>query len=335
MNKHSKYFLFLSFVNIFFTLFVVLNKYTHNGLSISEFNIFVIGNLIELGLFLLFFVLLFILWKTPSIHVGHFRTLALISIFIIIPLIVVFILNTVNFQFEALYLFGYPLRKILPALLYLISFISYLLTILIFIYLIKGRKIYSYIYSVVTLLILIFFIILLPFTWSILNKNSDGNNLKGDIGVILGAAVYRNNNPSPIFIARIEKGASLLKQKRVKKLYLTGGNAPGEISEALSAKNYLIENFNINNSDLVIEELTATTNEQIRYFKKLYSSLNYKPNIIFISDDFHLLRIKEMVKFYNFDAKVIPSGYNLNYKKSLYYRFRDSISLLLFWLFGI
>jgi hypothetical protein len=57
--------------------------------------------------------------------------------------------------------------------------------------------------------------------------------------------------------------------------------------------------------------------------------------LIIISDEFHLKRVEEMLDFYEINAKVVPSGYKLNFQKSLYYRIRDSIGLILFWLFAI
>ena len=151
----------------------------------------------------------------------------------------------------------------------------------------------------------------------------------------MGAAVWSKNKPSPIFSRRIDKGADLLLKNKIKRLQLTGGNAPGEISEARAAFNYITKYYNLKTENILIEETTSTTNEQIRFMRNKVVNSNDRNSIVFISDQFHLKRISEMADFYNLNAKVIASEYKLNYQNSLYYRFRDSIGLVLFWLFAV
>ncbi|MFN3478156.1 MAG: FAD-dependent oxidoreductase, partial [bacterium] len=57
--------------------------------------------------------------------------------------------------------------------------------------------------------------------------------------VVLGAAVWSDNKPSPILAARVDKAIDLMKNFNVEKVYFTGSNAPGELSEAEVALNYL------------------------------------------------------------------------------------------------
>ena len=66
----------------------------------------------------------------------------------------------------------------------------------------------------------------------ILNK-SDKN-----IGVVLGAAVWSGNIPSPTLSARVDKALELLEQGFVGKIVLTGGKAPGELPESEVAYEY-------------------------------------------------------------------------------------------------
>ena len=99
--------------------------------------------------------------------------------------------------------------------------------------------------------------------------------------------------------------------------------------------NYLIERHKLDSNSILIEEFTSTTNEQIRYIRNNFIKEKPSSNFIFISDEFHLMRITEMAKFYGLKAKVVSSEYKLNFQKSLYYRVRDSIGLILFWFFAI
>ena len=89
------------------------------------------------------------------------------------------------------------------------------------------------------------FLLSFLFTFKIDKYNSQKDKTNFDYGIILGAAVWSGNKPSPIFRGRIKKGAELFKQKIINKIHLTGGNAPGEISEAKAALNYLVSNYKI------------------------------------------------------------------------------------------
>jgi len=183
----------------------------------------------------------------------------------------------------------------------------------------------------------VFFIIVFSVSYTFFFDEYDYTNVDNrcDYGIILGAAVWSDNRPSPIFKGRIEKGAILYKAQMIERIQLTGGNAPGEISEAKAAHDYLIEKYNIASRDILIEEVTSTTNEQLRYIKTHFSKNNNNLDFVFISDSFHLKRIEEMIDFYEINAKVVPSEYKLNFQKSLYYRLRDSIGLILFWFFAV
>ena len=121
---------------------------------------------------------------------------------------------------------------------------------------------------------------------------------------------------------------------KIKKIHVTGSNAPGEISEAEAARNYLIE-LGISKKDILFESVTSTTSEQIKFIKNELVKKQGMNKILIISDQFHLKRVLEMCRFFNVKAEGIESGYKLNWKKLLYYRLRDSIGLLLFWLFAI
>ncbi|MBI9070339.1 MAG: YdcF family protein [Melioribacteraceae bacterium] len=169
------------------------------------------------------------------------------------------------------------------------------------------------------------------FALKYINGNFSG---KSEIAVVLGAAVYRDNKPSPILKGRIEKAKELIQNNEIGKVQLTGGKAPGEITEGMCAYNYLIEK-GIDEDKLLLEEDTKTTSEQIRFIKNNLVNKKGFDKIIVISDSFHLVRILEMSKFFNINVMCVASDYKLNWEKHFYYKIRDSIGLLLFWFFAI
>ncbi len=155
-----------------------------------------------------------------------------------------------------------------------------------------------------------------------------------DIAVVLGAAVWNKNEPSPIFKGRIDRALELHTLYNVDKIQLTGGSAPGEITESEAALRYLDQN-GVSLQNIFYEVETTTTSEQIRFIKdELVDKKKYK-RILIITDHFHLRRVMEICNFFHVDAYGISSEYKLNWEKLIYYRMRDSVGLILFWFFAI
>ena len=134
--------------------------------------------------------------------------------------------------------------------------------------------------------------------------------------------------------SRVDKAFELYNDKNIQKIQLTGGNAPGELSEAEIAYDYIITK-NIDTSDIWIEKNTTSTTEQIQFIK---SRLSTKPginDIVVISDSYHLPRVKEIADFYLLDIKVASSDLDLRFDSKLYNKVRESAAILIFWFFAI
>jgi uncharacterized SAM-binding protein YcdF (DUF218 family) len=119
----------------------------------------------------------------------------------------------------------------------------------------------------------------------------------------------------------------------VNKIYLTGSNAPGELSEAEVALNY-IKLKRKDNSEIFLEKETTSTSEQIQFIKKKIISIP-EENVIVISDSYHLVRVKEISKFHNIKIEVTPSDLSLSFKSALYNKIREALALTVFWFFAI
>ncbi|MDR0525241.1 MAG: YdcF family protein [Spirochaetaceae bacterium] len=115
-----------------------------------------------------------------------------------------------------------------------------------------------------------------------------------DVAVILGAAAY-HNNPSPVFKERINHGLWLYKQGYIKKLIFTGGKSPNApFSESEVAKKYAIAN-QIPDEDILIEEYSRTTYENILYAADIINAYNFKTALL-VSDPLHLKRAMVIAK---------------------------------------
>ena len=116
----------------------------------------------------------------------------------------------------------------------------------------------------------IIMILLFFFAFIYLSRNLSPDhttNSTKNVAVVLGAAVWSKNVPSPSLAARVDKAARLLKSGMAKNIQLTGSNAPGELSEAEVAYKRLKEK-NIDTTAIWVEKKTTSTNEQVRFIKR-------------------------------------------------------------------
>jgi vancomycin permeability regulator SanA len=156
---------------------------------------------------------------------------------------------------------------------------------------------------------------------------------QNNIAVVLGAAVWSNNIPSPSLAGRVDKAALLYKQSKISKIYLTGGNAPGELSESEVALKYILAK-GLNRSNIILEKETTSTNEQIEYIRNKLL-LKENENVIVISDSYHLVRVLEISNFHNIKVQVVPSDLAQSFEQALYNNLRESLALTVFWFFAI
>ena len=162
-------------------------------------------------------------------------------------------------------------------------------------------------------------------------------SFNADAGVVLGAAVWRGHGlgerPSPALRERIDIGYDLLTKKAIPRLVLTGASAPGELAEAEVAKIDLLRR-GVDPNQLVEETESHTTLEQVRYLHDdLFAKQNW-PRFVIISDQYHLARVCEMCKFNGLMVIGSPSRIHQPFLDLLYYRIRESVALLEYWILG-
>ncbi len=167
-----------------------------------------------------------------------------------------------------------------------------------------------------------------------LHAGEENANLKSNnsVAVVLGAAVWPKNRPSPSLKGRLNKAFELYEEGVVNKIQLTGGNAPGELTEAQVGYNYLV-NKGVLPRDLMLEERTSSTSEQVSFIKTNLMNNNNQYNIFVISDGFHLPRVLEICKFFNIKVNVVPS--DQNQFNNIDVNVREIVALTFFWLFSV
>ncbi len=338
MSKHSRNILIITIIAIVNQTLLLFVKYYQNNIPVKEFSYLKTGNLLTLGLTIFFLIgAILLLTKKDKLAPLESNVLLTFSLIYLFPLIIILIFDFIDFKFANEFLFGYPLKKIIPIIFFVINQTVFLYVLYLIWFLYLDYSLLGYLFSGIATTLTILVLVSASFFYTFFTNEIDtkSNKTKFDYGIILGAAVWKHDKPSPLFMGRINKGAELFKKRIIKKIQLTGGNAPGELSEAKTALEYLEEYHDIPNKNIEIEEITSTTNEQIKFIKNDLERKNHNNKFLIISDQFHLKRVEEMVNFYNLNAKVVSSNYNLNFQQSFFYRLRDSIGMVLFWFFAV
>ena len=135
--------------------------------------------------------------------------------------------------------------------------------------------------------------------------SDNSSDTKADAAVVLGAAVWRQG-VSPVFRERINHAIDLYRQKRVKKIIFTGGQGnANEPTEAAAARAYALSN-GISETDILIEQKSHTTYENLVYAKQLADVHGLK-KVLIVSDPMHMKRAIAMAQDVGLDAYPSPT----------------------------
>jgi vancomycin permeability regulator SanA len=158
-----------------------------------------------------------------------------------------------------------------------------------------------------------------------------------DAGIVLGAAVWSGNQlgnrPSPTLKERVDIGYELLTQKAIPRLVVTGSNAPGEKAEGDVARAEMIKR-GIDPSSVIAENASHSTYDQVIYIRDELKKKQGWSRFVVVSDQYHLARVIEICKFNGITAIGSPSRIRQPFLDLGYYRIRESIALLAYWLLG-
>jgi len=135
-----------------------------------------------------------------------------------------------------------------------------------------------------------------------------GNNpveINANAAVVLGAAVW-SNSLSPVFRERINHAIELYRRRKVRKLIFTGGQGnPNEPTEAAAARSYAMAN-GIPAQDILVEQTSHTTYENIVNAKQLVDTNNLK-TVLLVSDPMHMRRAMTMANDIGLQASPSPT----------------------------
>ena len=185
MKSSKKYIysvLVLGILNLFLLFY---SKYSTNHLSLLDIDLSKTGNIIS---FVLTFMLglgciLFII-SNSKVNEGHLKLLSVLSVIYLIPLVILVFINSINVEFTQDYLFGYPFKKIIPVIFYVINQLLFLYVLFMVWYIYFGHSFSAYIYSIISTVLLVIFILAVSLTRTYFVNEKLGENEKFEYGII-------------------------------------------------------------------------------------------------------------------------------------------------------
>jgi vancomycin permeability regulator SanA len=314
----------LAIIEIISVIVLTYIRYKNQSLNVSKFELLKTGNLISV-LFLTFILVIIALLIKNSSGPGR-SALIILSFLGAIGIACLYLAD--NYQEKQIRITFSSIHLVLNTIIFSAIAINYFN---------KSGK--SSIFKTAILSVTIFLLstgirFLKIYTYNDDSSIYSGGNIKADAGAILGAAVWGGNRPSPVLRERINKGYELYSRKIIPKLILTGGGSPNEMTEAAVARQELIK-YGVNKNDLISENQSNSTKEQIIFIRdKLYRKNNWK-KIIIISDNFHLFRASEICSFNDMNVNTIATDTPLSTEGEFARSLRECLAVIIYWIYGI
>ena len=120
-------------------------------------------------------------------------------------------------------------------------------------------------------------------------------NYDKDFVIILGSKINKDGTLTPLLKGRVDRAIEFAKKQyestKKKIVYVpSGGQGRDEVtSEALAIKRYLLED-GVDKDQIVIEDKSTSTIENMKFSKGKIDEINAKGNIIFSTTNYHVFR---------------------------------------------
>ncbi|HEX4373271.1 MAG TPA: YdcF family protein [Puia sp.] len=122
------------------------------------------------------------------------------------------------------------------------------------------------------------------------------HNYKGnaDVEIVLGNEVYADSSVSLPLKGRLDKALELYKNKRVKKIFVSGGRGDNGVAEGDAMKSYLIKK-NVPPIDITADNNGRNTYFTAKDFIALNDSMHFT-SAIAVTSFYHITRTKYIIR---------------------------------------
>jgi uncharacterized SAM-binding protein YcdF (DUF218 family) len=152
-------------------------------------------------------------------------------------------------------------------------------------------------------------VLLLSFVYAALPKPKHA-----DFIVVLGAGLKDDGTVSPLLAKRVDRAIKLyMDEGKTASFVVSGGKGTDEVnSEAFAMRLYLLEH-GIDDSQIIMEDQSVNTQENIRFSKKLILERKQDYRAAVVTSNYHVLRAVILAKNERMNA------YGIGGKTALYY----------------
>ncbi|WP_176481994.1 YdcF family protein [Paucisalibacillus globulus] len=128
----------------------------------------------------------------------------------------------------------------------------------------------------------------------------------GDVPILVLGAGLINGEPSPTLKRRLNKAYEIYQQNPTTIVTSGGVDYNEEISEGEAMKRYLVT-LGVEPADVLVEDKSTSTHENFLFTKELLALSEPNPEIIVITNDFHMFRAKMIGGRVGFTVYAAPS----------------------------
>ncbi len=126
--------------------------------------------------------------------------------------------------------------------------------------------------------------------------------------IVLGCGIWPDGRPTLSLTERLDKAIAYYRENPHVTLVVSGGQGPKEpFSEALAMETYLIEK-GIPAEKIIKEDQSTSTRENFEFSRRLLDiPADQEVKVVFITNDFHILRSRILAKRFGFEAYALPA----------------------------
>jgi len=157
--------------------------------------------------------------------------------------------------------------------------------------------------SLIALAAILWFVYIL---WQILTVDNTPNAEPADVGIVLGAALWKDK-PSPGLKERLEEAYRVFQEGRVRALIVTGGldGNSSRLTEAEGMAKALVA-MGVPKDRIVLENKATNTYENLLFSKRLMDDKGWKSAVI-ITHRYHGARSLDIARYLGFENPVVST----------------------------
>lgn len=131
---------------------------------------------------------------------------------------------------------------------------------------------------------------------------------KVDTVIVLGCGIWPDGRPTLSLTERLDKAIAYYQENPHVTIIVSGGQGPNEpIPEAQAMETYLVEK-GIPRERIIKEDQSTSTRENFEFSRRLMKVPDgQKEKIVFITNDFHVMRSRILAKRFGFEAYALAA----------------------------